>query len=143
MSRALNPKTRHSIDAGNRRKILRASATLNYRQNAAAYTLRTNRTRIVGVIIPDIANPVFPPIIRGIEDALASQGYMAILVNTDGALPREASIIDMLCGRGVDGIIAASVERDDPAFRRLSDDGIPVVTVNRRMDDPGIASDRQ
>lgn len=140
VSRALNPKTRHHIRREIADRILKASAALNYRQNAAAYTLRTNRTRIIGVIIPDIANPVFPPIIRGIEDALASHGYMAILVNTDGALPREASIIDMLCGRGVDGVIAASVERDDPALRQLADDGIPVVTVNRRMDDPAIAS---
>ena len=140
VSRALNPKTRHHITKEISDKILKASATLNYRQNAAAYTLRTNRTRIIGVIIPDITNPIFPPIIRGIEDALAKEGYMAIVVNTDSALPREASIIDMLCGRGVDGVIAASVERDDPALLRLADDGIPVVTVNRRMDDPGIAS---
>jgi LacI family transcriptional regulator len=65
---------------------------------------------------------------------------MAILVNTDSPVPRQGSVIDMLCGRGVDGVIAASVERDDPAFRQLAEDGIPVVTVNRRMDDPHIAS---
>jgi LacI family transcriptional regulator len=140
VSRALNPKTRHYITQEISDKILKASATLNYRQNAAAYTLRTNRTRIIGVIIPDITNPIFPPIIRGIEDALASEGYMAIVVNADGALPRGASIIGMLCGRGVDGVIAASVERDDPALRQLADDGIDVVTVNRRMDAPGVAS---
>jgi len=140
VSRALNPKTRHHITAEISDKILKASARLNYRQNAAAYTLRTNRTRIVGLIIPDITNPVFPPIIRGVEDALAAHGYMAIVVNTDGALPREASAIDMLCGRGVDGVIAASVERDDPALLRVAGEGTPVVTVNRRMDDPAIAS---
>ncbi len=140
VSRALNPKTRHTITPEISDKILKASAALNYRRNAAAYTLRTRRTRIIGVVIPDITNPVFPPIIRGIEDALAARGYMAVLVNTDSALTREASLIDMLCGRGVDGVIAASVERDDPAFRQLAADGIPVVTVNRRMDDPGTPS---
>ena len=140
VSRALNPKTRHYITPEVSEKILKASAALNYQQNTAAYTLRTRRTRIIGVIIPDITNPVFPPIIRGIEDVLAARGYMAILVNTDSTLPREASVIDMLCGRGVDGLIAASVERDDPALRRLAEEGIPVITVNRRMDDAGIAS---
>lgn len=140
VSRALNPKTRHFITKEISDKILKASASLNYRPNAAAYTLRTNRTRTIGVIIPDITNPVFPPIIRGIEDALAGQGYMAIVVNTDGVLPREASIIDMLCGRGVDGVIAASVEREDLVLWRLADYGVPVVTVNRRTDDPDIAS---
>ena len=44
--------------------LLKASATLNYRQNAAAYTLRTNRTRIIGVIIPDITNPFFTAVVR-------------------------------------------------------------------------------
>ena len=140
VSRALNPQTRHFITPEVSEKILKASAALNYRQNAAAYALRTNRTRIIGVIIPDITNPIFPPIIRGIEDGLASQGYMAIVVNTDDALRREASVIDMLCAHGVDGVIAASVERDDPALRRMAEDGIPVVTVNRRMDDPALAS---
>jgi LacI family transcriptional regulator len=140
VSRALNPKTRHVITKEISDKILAASASLNYRPNAAAYTLRTNRTRIIGVIIPDITNPIFPPIIRGIEDTLAGQGYLAIVVNADGVLPREASIIGMLCGRGVDGVIAASVEREDLVLWRLADYGVPVVTVNRRADDPAIVS---
>ena len=49
--------------------VQRASRALNYRPNAAATSLRTNRTSSIGVVVPDITNPVFPPIIRGIEDA--------------------------------------------------------------------------
>jgi len=71
VSRALNPSTRHFIRPEVAERVLEASTRLNYRPNAAAYSLRTNRTRIVGIVIPDIANPVFPPIIRGIEEVLS------------------------------------------------------------------------
>lgn len=140
VSRALNPDTRHFIRPEVSRKIQEVSAELNYRPNAAAYSLRTNRTRIIGVLIPDITNPVFPPIIRGIEDVLAEHGYMAILVNTDARTGVQASLIGALHARGVDGLIVASLERDDEDVREIMDEGLPVVTVNRRSDDASIAS---
>ncbi|MCR4282785.1 MAG: LacI family transcriptional regulator [Bauldia sp.] len=140
VSRALNPRTRHLITPEVAAAIDRVSARLDYRPNAAASSLRTNRTRSIGVVVPDIANPVFPPIIRGIEDALASQGYLAILANTDGHLDREAKIAAMLRARGVDGLILASVEREDRAISLLAAEGLPIVTVNRRVDDPAVSS---
>jgi len=140
VSRALDPKTRHLITAEVADQILKVSAELDYRQNAAAYSLKTNRTRTIGVVVPDITNPVFPPIIRGIEDRLAASGYVAILANTDGNRRREVSITQTFRARGVDGLIMASVERDDDAISRLSQDGLPIVTVNRQVDDPGISS---
>ena len=81
VSRALDPKTRHLITPEVAEAILKASRQLDYRQNAAAYSLKTNRTRTVGVVLPDITNPIFPPIIRGVEDALAGDNYVAILAN--------------------------------------------------------------
>jgi LacI family transcriptional regulator len=140
VSRALNPGTRHFIRPEVSRRILDASEALNYRPNQAALSLRTNRTRIVGVLIPDIANPVFPPIIRGIEDVLVARDYMAMLVNTDARPGRQASQIEALVTRGVDGLIVASLECDDPAVSRIADEGVPVVAVNRRSNDRRIAS---
>src|SRR5262249_60933729 len=99
-----------------------------------------NGTRIVGVVIPDITNPVFPPIIRGIEDVLTANGYMAILVNTDGRGEREGTLIGTLSARGIDGLIVASLERRDAAVRAIVDEGLPVVSVNRRSDDTSIPS---
>lgn len=140
VSRALDPKTRHLITAEVAEQILKVSTELDYRQNAAAYSLKTNRTRTIGVVVPDITNPVFPPIIRGVEDRLAASGYVAILANTDGNRRREAGITQMFRARGVDGLIMASVERDDDAISRLSQEGLPIVTVNRQVDDPGVSS---
>jgi LacI family transcriptional regulator len=140
VSRALNPATRHFIRPEVAARILQASEQLNYRPNAAAYSLRTNRTHIVGVVIPDIANPVFPPIIRGIEDVLSARGFMAILVNTDARSARQASAVSALQARGIDGLIVASLERNDSTVRAIAEEGLPVVSVNRRSDDPAIAS---
>jgi LacI family transcriptional regulator len=140
VSRALDPKTRHLITPEVAAEIIKASERLDYRQNAAAYSLRTNRTRTIGVVLPDIANPIFPPIIRGAEDALAAHGYLAILANSEGDLRREENITRMLRARGVDGLILASVEREDEAVIRLASEGLPVVTVNRRVDDERVPS---
>jgi LacI family transcriptional regulator len=140
VSRALDPKTRHLITPEVAQEIIQASERLAYRQNAAAYSLKTNRTRTVGVVVPDITNPIFPPIIRGVEDALAARNYVAILANTDGGMEREESITETLIARGVDGLILASVEREDEAVSSLSDEGLAVVTVNRKVNDPNVSS---
>ena len=140
VSRALDPKTRHLITPDVAGRILSVSESLGYRQNAAAYSLRTNRTRAIGVVIPDITNPIFPPLIRGVEDALAAHDYVAILANTDSDMRREEGISETLRARGVDGLILASVEREDDTIARLSQEGVPIVTVNRKVDNPDISS---
>lgn len=133
ISRALNPHNTHAVSPDLMDKIRRASRKRGYRPNAAAAALRTNRSRTVGVVIPDITDPVFPPIIRGIEDALARHNYIAIVANTDGDPRRQAQVIEAMRPRGIDGLILASVMRLDADAARLAAD-LPTVTVSRRTD---------
>jgi LacI family transcriptional regulator len=139
ISRALNCASDHAVSPDLARKIWRASKRHGYTPNAAAVMLRTNRSRTVGVVIPDITDPVFPPIIRGIEDGLARHGYVAILANTDGDPRRQAQAIETLRPRGIDGLIVASALRHDADVSRLSA-GMAVVTVSRRTGDPRFSS---
>jgi LacI family transcriptional regulator len=139
VSRALNPDSRHRVSGALSEKIRKASQRLKYTPNAAASSLRTLRTRTVGVIVPDIADPAYPPIIRGIEDGLAAHGYVAMLANTDGDARRQQRIVETMRARAVDGLILATVARDDPALSRLAA-AVPVVTVVRASDDPHVAS---
>ncbi len=139
ISRALNPKSAHAISPDLTAKIKRASNRRGYRPNAAAAALRTNRFQTIGVIIPDITDPAFPPIIRGIEDALARRGYVAILANTDGDRDRQARLIEAIRTRGIDGFILASVLRHDDEVSRLAA-ATPVVTVSRRTTAPELSS---
>jgi LacI family transcriptional regulator len=139
VSRALNQDSAHPVSGALSQKIRRASERLKYLPNTAASSLRTLRTRTVGVIVPDITDPAYPPIIRGIEDGLAEHGYVAILANTDGGERRQQRIIETMRARAVDGLILATVARDDPATLRQID-GLPVVTVVRASDDPRLSS---
>ena len=139
VSRALNPDSRHRVSDELSRKIRKASQRLNYLPNAAASSLRTARTRTVGVIVPDITDPAYPPIIRGIEDGLAAHGYVAILANTDGDARRQRRIIETMRARAVDGLILATMTRHDAATARLLD-ALPVVTVVRTSEDPRLSS---
>lgn len=140
ISRALDPKRRHLITEDLVEKIVRAADELSYRPDSIASSLRTKRSMSVGVLVPDITNIIFPPILRGIEDALAERGYVAIIVNTDSDVARESSLIDILRARGVDGLILASAQRRDEAISRATADGLPIVTVNRKVDDPAVSS---
>ena len=140
VSRALDPNTSHPVRADMAERIRRVSRELEYRPNAYAYSLRTRRTRIVGVVVPDITDPVFPPIIKGLEDALHKRGYVAILASNAGDLQREAEITAIMRSRQVDGLILASVLRHDDVASKLSADGIPVVTLSREVEDAQVAS---
>ena len=144
VSRALNPGARDLITTDVRDRILLACEELQYRPNRAAYSLRTNRSLTIGVLIPDITNAIFPPIIRGIEDALSARDYVPIIANTDGREDHESNLIDTLVSRGVDGLIIASVRRQDDAVKKAAEQGVYIVTVNRRLDGtevPSVVSD--
>jgi len=139
VSRALNPHSGHPVTPELMLQIRKASRRLGYRQNLAAYALKTNRSRTIGIVVPDITDSVFPPIIRGTEDGLAQFGYVAILANTDGNMRRQVKVLEAMRARGVDGLILASVLRSDNMVHRLAAD-LPVVSVSRRTDDPRLSS---
>ena len=81
-SRALNPETRLLVKEDTARRVLEAAELLGYHPNPVARSLRTRRSHTVGVIIPDLTNPLFPPIVRGLEDRLAAAGFVALIGNT-------------------------------------------------------------
>src|ERR1700729_446996 len=84
-SRALNPETRILVSEDTARRVLDSAAELGYSPNPVARSLRTRRSHTIGVLIPDLNNPLFPPIIRGIEDRLGEDGYVGLIGNNDGA----------------------------------------------------------
>ena len=104
-SRALNHQTRLLVSAETASRILAAADELGYRPNTVARSLRTRRSHTVGVLIPDLTNPLFPPIVRGIEDRLAADGYVALIGNTDSDDDRERLVFDRMLARHVDGFV--------------------------------------
>jgi LacI family transcriptional regulator len=133
-SRALNPQTRPLVNADTARKVLRAAESIGYQPNPIARSLKTARTATVGLVIPDLTNPLFPPIVRGIEDVLTAVGYSAWIVNTDNDPVREETAVESLRSRQVEGLIMATARREHPLLVRLHQMGMKMVLVNRRVD---------
>lgn len=138
VSRAMDPARRHLIGSEVLQRVEAAARELGWRPNRAAAALSTGRSRTVGVLLPDITNPVFPPILRGIEDALDDEGYFALLANTarregaplSAADAAQAAVERMLAQR-VEGFLIATALRDDSTLQSLHAGGARIVLVNR------------
>jgi LacI family transcriptional regulator len=139
-SRALNPSTRSLVNEDTVSRVLEAARQLGYRPNSLARALKTNRTFTIGMLVPDLTNPLFPPIVRGIEDSLGEADYTLILANTDNDAQKEHSIVRTMLARRVDGLILATAQRKAPVIDELIEAGMPVVLVNRTMDEPRVPS---
>lgn len=140
-SRALSERTRSLVDSQTVDRVLQAASELGYRPDSMARGLKTNRTYTVGMLLPDLTNPLFPPIVRGVEDSLGRADYTLILANTDNDADKERATLNVLLGRRVDGLILATAQREAaPALRELIDAGMPLVLVNRMVDDPAVPS---
>lgn len=139
-SRALNPETRRLVNADTARRVLRAAESLGYQPNPIARSLKTAKSRTVGLVIPDLTNPLFPPIVRGIQDILGPAGYSGLIVNTDNDPEQERAQIGSLRSRQVEGLIVATARLDHPLLHELHQQGVTMVLVNRRTEDLDVPS---
>ena len=130
-SRALNPGTRILVSEETAQRVAEAATALGYRPNPVARSLRTRRSHTVGVLIPDLNNPLFPPIVRGLEDRLGAAGYVALLGNTDGDSGKEQTIFEQMRARHVDGFVLATAHADDPVLAEAASADLPIVLMNR------------
>ena len=130
-SKALNPESRHLVAAETVKRVLEIAAKLNYQPNSMARGLRTKRSYTVGFMVPDLINPLFPPIVRGVEEVLGPAGLSALIVNTDNDPKKEMQLFDTLVNRRCDGFILATAFRNDPVVKEIVKRKIPAVLVNR------------
>src|ERR1700761_4457545 len=134
-SRALNPETRILVSEDTAKRVSEAAERLGYRPNPVARSLRTRRSHTIGVLIPDLNNPLFPPMIRGIEDRLAEHGYVALIGNTDVDLAKERLVFEQMRARHVDGFVLATAITGSPILAEAAEDDVPVVLMNRPSQD--------
>ncbi|MDX6319846.1 MAG: LacI family transcriptional regulator [Nocardioidaceae bacterium] len=139
-SRALNPATRKLVKAETARRVIHVAETLGYRPNPIARGLKTSKSGTVGLVIPDLTNPLFPPIVRGIEDVLEPAGFSGLIVNTDNDPGRERAQIEVLRSRQVEGLIVATARVKHPLLEQLHREGVVMVMVNRRPDGVDVPS---
>ncbi|SMF07904.1 LacI family DNA-binding transcriptional regulator [Neorhizobium sp. CSC1952] len=123
VSNALSGKGRVSPELIER--IRAKAAELGYVPSLAARALRTGRTGVLGLVLPDIANPLFPQIAQAIENAASNAGYGVLIADSRGDVARQTEAINRLLERGVDGMVI--VPRRGT---RIADVGCPVAVID-------------
>jgi len=104
VSRVIN-NTGHPVNEGTRARVLAAVKALDFRPSAVAKSLSTRRAHTIGTVIPDISNPYYAEIVRGIQDTAEEAGYTALLQNTDRSVRRAAESVLLFREKLADGII--------------------------------------
>ncbi|AIY02292.1 hypothetical protein ART_2693 [Arthrobacter sp. PAMC 25486] len=135
-SRALAGNSRVAPDLV--RRVSEASIRLGYSANAMARALRTQRTDTIGVVVPAINNPYFPSAVEALEGVLSESGRSLILCDSHQDPAREASRIDLLINRMVDGLVVIPVSTSESAAAlTCAALRVPVVQLDRYADAPG------
>lgn len=128
VSRALAGKG--YVSPENKRLIIDTAEKLGYRVSTIARALRTQQSMTLGVLVADITNPLFPAIVKGIDEIVSAAGYTLFLCNTDENSQRQQTLIGSLLDRHIDGLILVSQTLSE-ASRKLLKNGPPCVFVNR------------
>ncbi|MBN1681477.1 MAG: LacI family DNA-binding transcriptional regulator [Anaerolineae bacterium] len=131
VSRVVNNTGR--ISQSTRQHVQSVIATLGYRPSRAARALVTNKTSMVGVIVPDITNPYFSKIVQGIEDVASERNHSVLLVNTNETPSREEAALNQLDDSTIDGLIACSSRLPTDILISLLERHSAVVVINRSM----------
>ena len=124
-----------------REHVENIARTLGYLPNASARTLRTQRSRVLGVVLPTLTNPVFAECLEGIAQAAVAGGYAISPFTTDYRLDQEDRAVNLLLAGNVDGmILVVSNPATSTALQRLAEVGLPyVLAYNQHPDHPCVS----
>ena len=140
VSLILNKKDKE-ISEETRQRVLRVIKEQNYVPSSIARSMITKKTKIIGLLVPDVTNPYFPELVRGIEDVASSFGYNVLLCNTDDNQEKEMEYTNILKDKQVDGIIFISAVRSNHnGIIELSNSGMPVVVLDRILEQESLNS---
>jgi len=123
------------VSAGLKTRVRSAVAALGYQPNLLARSMARQKTQTLGMIVPDIANPFFPEVVRGAEDVAHAAGYTLLIVSTDNSIPKEDVYLRLFLAKRVDGVILTKAPgRMPPELQRaFAKAGVPVVLLARTV----------
>lgn len=132
VSKVMNGRD-EKISEETRKRILKLIVEYDYRPNTLAKGLKGKKTNTIGFILPDISNPFFPEIARGIEDFAKSLDFAVVFCNTDNDVDRERECVSFLKSKMVDGLIFTRSLRNS-TFKEYMEGNTPIVVVDRGID---------
>ncbi|NIY70041.1 periplasmic binding protein/LacI transcriptional regulator [Streptomyces malaysiensis] len=115
--------------------VQEAAAALGFAPNRVARSLRKQRSSVIALIIPDIENPFFTSLARGVEDAAQRTSLSVVLCNSDEDTEKERRYLEIALGEQMAGVIVAAASQDETDLGPLTERGVPVVAVDRRPRD--------
>lgn len=129
VSRVINHKG--EVSAVTQKRVMDVVERLGYRPSGIARSLATQRTRTLGLVVPDVANPFFAQVARGVEQVACAQGYNVFLCNTDEDPSRELAVLRSLEEKQIDGLVLCSSRLEERPLAEAITQLAPVVLVNR------------
>jgi LacI family transcriptional regulator len=132
VSRVINGVS--NVKPATREKVRQAIDELHYLPNVAARSLRSKRTKTLALLVPDITNPFWTTIARGVEDEAQKEGYSVLLCNTDEDPSKQLLYQNVIISQRVDGAIITPYDSDARNLSRLRETKMPVVVLDRRID---------
>lgn len=132
VSRVLNSD--YPVSEKSRIKVMDAVKKLNYHPNAIARSLKQNKTFMIGVVVPEISNPYFMDLARGIEDVVSSDGYSLIFGSTDEDPKKELKLLKLLNEKRVDAVVLATRNTTAKPINRLISNGLKIFMVDSKIE---------
>lgn len=138
VSRVLN--NNGNVNEATRAKINKAIKDLKYQPSRVAKRLRSKSisSNLLGILIPDIENPFYVDVLRGIEELAYENNYAIIMCNFGQDEKKEKLYLEILQSEAIDGLIVAPAHEDDPLLKKMVKDGLPVVCVDRGLKDANV-----
>ena len=137
VSRVINNHPR--ISPATRERVLKAMEQLGYTPNAAARTLITGRSHLLGLVVSNITNPFYPDVIEAIVSSSEDAGYTVILGNAQEHSKKQVDFLQLLLEHQVDGaILTSALDSSAEQLKKISETGPPLVLVNRTLPDSGL-----
>lgn len=118
------------VSPGTRSRVEMAIRELEFVPNAAARAMRARRSRVIGLIVPDISNPFFTAVARGVEDACLEAGFALILCNSDEQAGREDRYLEVLDSQRVGGILITPARKSLKPLSRFLDRGVAIALLD-------------
>ncbi|OFW55009.1 MAG: hypothetical protein A2163_05835 [Actinobacteria bacterium RBG_13_35_12] len=126
------------VKKSTRDRVMEIIEEKEYKPSIMAQSLRTNRTRTIGLVLADIENPFYSRVAKGVIDAAEEKNYNVILCNSNNDINLEEKDIRTLIGRGVDGLLLTTVELKMKTIENMRDKGFPFLLIDCKLDIPGV-----
>lgn len=142
VSRALSDSGAGQLENSTVQRVRAIAASLGYEPNPWARSLRTRRSRTLGLVLPRLSDTVMARIFEAAEDRARESGYQAVTVSSRDEASVQQMLVQRLLDQRVDGLVLGTPRINDPVLERLAADGVPFVLVNRASGQhPGVAAD--